>query len=97
MPRLDQTGGILQRMRMQYTPQHKLVLLTMAKHLQDEEGILLTKSAEHVQVSALLITRWEKCFSLSNGHIKALLKNKKKSIHPGPLCQLKPLEEVLLN
>jgi hypothetical protein len=35
-------------------------------------------------------------FSLSNNPIKALLKNKKKSIHPGPLGQLKPLEEALL-
>ncbi len=35
-------------------------------------------------------------FSLSNDPIEVLLKTKKKSIHPGPLGQLKPLEEVLL-
>jgi hypothetical protein len=47
-------------------------------------------------VSASLLTRWAELFSLSNDPIKALLKIKKKSIHPGPLGQLKPLEEVLL-
>ncbi len=81
---------------MRYTARCKLALLTMAKHLQDEEGILLRKSAEHVQVSALLLTRWVELFSLGNDPIKALLKTKKKSIHPGPLGQLKPLEEALL-
>jgi hypothetical protein len=35
-------------------------------------------------------------FSLSNNPIEELLKNKKKSIHPSPLRQLKPIEEVLL-
>ncbi len=81
---------------MRYTTRRKLALLTMAKRLQDEEGILLRKSAEHVQVSALLLTRWAELFSLGNGSIKALLKTKKKSLHPGPLGQLKPLEEALL-
>jgi hypothetical protein len=68
----------------------------MAKRLQVEEGISLTKSAQRVQVSALLILRWAKLFSLGNNPIEALLKTKKKSIQPGPLGQLKPLEEALL-
>jgi hypothetical protein len=89
-------GSILWRMRVRYTAGHKLALLMMAMHLQNKEGILLRKSAERVQVSALLLTRWEECFSLGNNPIKALLKNKKKSIHPSPLSQLKPLEEALL-
>jgi hypothetical protein len=96
MPRLVQPSGVLQWMRMQNTTRHKLALFTMAKHLQDEEGISLCKSAEHVQVSALLLTRWAELFILSNKPIKALLKTKKKSIHPGPLRQFKPLEEALL-
>ncbi len=96
MPRFAQPGSILQRMCMRYTRRRKLAILTMAKHLQDEEGILLCKSAERVQVSGLLLTRWMERFSLSNNPIKALLKNKKKSIHHSPLGQLKPLEEVLL-
>jgi hypothetical protein len=61
-----------------------------------QEGILLCKSTEHIQVSALLLMRWAELFSLSNNLIKALLKTKKKSVHPGPLNQLKPLEEALL-
>jgi hypothetical protein len=68
----------------------------MAKRLQDEEGILLCKSVECVQVSALVLTRWAELFSLGNNPIKALLKTKKKSIHPSPLSQLKPPEEALL-
>jgi hypothetical protein len=47
-------------------------------------------------VSALLLTRWAERFSFGNNPIEALLKNNKKSIHPGPLDQLKPLEEALL-
>jgi hypothetical protein len=65
-------------------------------HLRDEEGISLCKSAEHVQVSAGLLVKWEERFSLGNNPIEVLLKTKKKSIHPGPLGQLKPLEEALL-
>ncbi len=81
---------------MRYTARCKLALLTMAKRLQDEEGILLRKSAELFQVSALLLTRWAELFSLGHDPIKALLKTKKKSVHPGPLGQFKPLEEALL-
>ncbi len=81
---------------MRYTARHKLALLTMAKRLRDEEGISLRKSAGHVQVSAGLLVKWEERFSLGNDPIKALLKTKKKSIHPGPLGQLKPLEGALL-
>ncbi len=81
---------------MRYTAWRKLALLTMAKRLQDKEGISLCKSAERVQVSASLLVKWEERFSLGNNPIKALLKTKKKSIHPGPLHQLKPLEEALL-
>jgi hypothetical protein len=96
MPPLIQPGGVLRRMHVRYTARRKLALLTMAKHLQDEECILLRKSTEHVQVSALLLTRWTELLSLGNNPIKALLKTTKKSIHPSPLGQLKPLEEALL-
>jgi hypothetical protein len=83
-------------MHVRYTAWRKLALLTMAKHLQDEEGISLHKSTERVRVSALLLTRGAKLFSLCNNPIEALLKTKKNSVHPGPLGQLKPLEEALL-
>ena len=96
MPHHVQPGGVSRQMHVWYTVRHKRALLTMAKRLQDEEGILLRKSAERVQVSALLLTRWAELFSLSNDPIEALLKTKKKSIHPGPLGQLTPLEEALL-
>ncbi len=92
---LAQPGGILRWMRVRYTAWRKLALLTVAKHFQDKEGILLRKSTEHAQVSALLLTRWTERFSLGKNPIKALLKNKKKSIHPGPLSQLM-LAEVYL-
>jgi hypothetical protein len=96
MPCLAQPGGTSRRMCMRYTAQRKLALLTMAKRLRDEEGISLRKSAERVQVSAGLLVKWEERFSLGNDPIEALLKTKKKSIHPGPLGQLKPLKEALL-
>jgi hypothetical protein len=96
MPHLAQPGGVLRQMRVRYTARCKLALLTMANRLQDKEGISFRKSPECVQVSSLLLTRWAECFGLGTDPIKVLLKNKKKSIHPGPLCQLKPLEEPLL-
>jgi hypothetical protein len=40
--------------------------------------------------------RWAERFSLGNDLIEAMLKNKMKSLHPGPLGQLKPLEDALL-
>jgi hypothetical protein len=52
MPHLTQPGGALRWMRVRYTARRKLALLMMAKHLRDEEGISLRKSAERVQVSA---------------------------------------------
>ncbi len=96
MPRLAQPGGVLWRMHVRCTARCKLALPTMVKCLQDKEGISLTKSAEHVQVSALLILRQAKLFSLGNDPIEALLKTKNNSIHPGPLDQLNPLKEALL-
>jgi hypothetical protein len=96
MPCLGQPGGTLQRMRVRYTARCKLALLMLAKWLRDKEGISLCKSAEHVQVSAGLLVKWEEHFSLGNNPIKALLKTKKKSIHSSPLGQLKLLEEALL-
>jgi hypothetical protein len=81
---------------MRYTAWRKLACLMMAKRLQDEVGISLCKSTERVQVSAGLLVKWEECFSLGNDPIEALLKTMKKSIHPGPLSQLKPLKEALL-
>ncbi len=57
MPHLAQPGGALRQMRMPYTARYKLALLTMAKRLQDEEGISLRKSAERVQVSAGLLVK----------------------------------------
>ncbi len=96
MPHLAQPGSALRQMRLRYTARGKLALLAMAKHLQDKEGISLRKSAEHVQVSAVLLVKWEERFSLGNNPIKALLKTKKKLIYPGPLGQLKPLKEALL-
>ena len=81
---------------MQYNARRKLALLTMAKQVWDKEGISLRKSAERVQVSAGLLVKWEERFSLGNNPIKALLKTKKKSIHPSPLGQLNQLKEALL-
>jgi hypothetical protein len=96
MPHLTQPSGILRRMCVRYTAWHKLALLKLAKCLHDKEDILLRRSVERAQVSVGLLTKWAQCFSLGNNPIEAMLKNNKKSIHPGPFGQLKPLEEVLL-
>ncbi len=47
-------------------------------------------------MSAGLLVKWEEPFSLGNNPIEALLKTKKKLIHPSPLGQLKLLKEALL-
>jgi hypothetical protein len=44
MLRLTQPSGASRRMRVRYTAQRKLALLTIAKRLRDEEGISLRKS-----------------------------------------------------
>ncbi len=49
-----------------------------------------------VQVFAGLLVKWEERYSLGNNPIEALLKTKKKKIHPSPLGHMKPLEEALL-
>jgi hypothetical protein len=55
MPHLVPLGGVSRRVCVQYAAWRKLALLMIVKRLQDKEGILLIKSAERVQVSALLI------------------------------------------
>ncbi len=81
---------------MQYTAWHKLGLLTMATRLQDKEGRTLCKAAEHIWVSVMLLLKLAQRFSLNNDTVEAMLKSKKKMVYPGPLSQLKPLENVLL-
>ncbi len=80
-------------MRVRYTAQRKLALLTMAKCLRDEEGISLHKFAEHVQVSSGEVGGALQPWQRSH---QGAAENQKKTIHPGPLGQLKLLKEALL-
>ena len=96
MPPLRQPGGLSQKMRVRYTARHKLALLASAKRIMEEEGVSLHRAAERLQVAHSLFVKWQQQQATDVNPILTMLKSKKKSIHPGPLGQLKPLENALL-
>jgi hypothetical protein len=84
-------------MRVRYTVCRKLGLLAPAKSIMDEEGVSLHRAAERLQVAHSLIVKWQQEQAADvEDPILTMLKSKKKSIHPGPLGQLKPLQNTLL-
>ncbi len=83
-------------MRMRYTVRRKLGLLASAKRIMEEEGVSLRRAAARLQVAHSLIVKWQQERASDANPILAMLKSKKKSIHPGPLGQLKPLQDTLL-
>ncbi len=84
-------------MRVHYTEHRKLGLLASVKRIMEEEGVSLRRAAERLQVAHSLIVKWQQQQAADvDNPILTLLKGKKKSMHPGPLGQLKPLENALL-
>ena len=94
MPPLRQPGGLSRKMRVRYTARRKLALVASAKRIMEEEGVTLRKAAERLQVCHSLIVRWQK--SDADDPILAMLKSKRKATCAGPLGQLKPIENALL-
>jgi hypothetical protein len=62
----------------------------------EKEGVSLHRAATRLQVAHSLIGKWQQQQAADVDPILTMLKSKKKSIHPGPLGQLKPLENALL-
>ena len=83
-------------MRVRYTARRKLGLLASAKRIMEEEGVSLRRAAQRLQVAHSLFVKWQQQQATDVNPILTMLKSKKKSIHPGPLGQLKPLENALL-
>ena len=84
-------------MRVRYTVRRKLGLLASAKRIMEEEGVSLRRVAAWLQVAHSLIVKWQQERASDADPILAMMLNsKKKSIHPGPLGQLKPLQDTLL-
>ena len=83
-------------MRVHYTVRHKLALLASAERIMEEEGVSLRRAAARLQVAHSLILKWQQQQAADVDPILMLLKGKKKSMHPGPLGQLKSLEDTLL-
>ena len=96
MPRVVQPGGLLGKMRVRYTARRKLALLASAKRIMEEEGVTLRGAAERLRVCHSLFVRWERQRAADTDPILAMLKKKWKANHPGPIGQLKPIEDVLL-
>ena len=83
-------------MRVRYTVRRKLALLASAERIMEEEGVSLRRAAARLQVAHSLIVKWQQDRASNADPILAVLKSKKKSMHPGPLGQLKSLEDTLL-
>ena len=83
-------------MRVRYTARRKLGLLASAKRIMEEEGVTLRRAAERLQVCHLLFVRWQKQEAADVDPILAMLKSKRKATCAGPLGQLKPPENALL-
>ena len=84
-------------MRVRYTVRRKLGLLASAKRIMEEEGVSLRRAAARLQVAHSHIVKWQQERASDADPILKMLKSKKKSIHPGPLGQLKPLQGYLQN
>jgi hypothetical protein len=97
MPPLRQPGGLSGKMRVQYTARRKLGLLASAKRIMEEEGVTLRRAAKRLQVCHSLFVRWQRQQAVDvNDPILAMLKSKRKATCAGPLGQLKPLKNALL-
>ena len=83
-------------MRVRYTVRHKLALVALAERIMEEEGVSLRRAAARLQVAHSLIVKWQQERASDADPILKMLKSNKKSIHPGPLGQLKPLQDTLL-
>ena len=83
-------------MRVRYTARRKLGLLASAKRIMEEEGVSLRRAAERLQVCHSLFVRWQKQQAADIDPILVMLKSKRKATCAGPLGQLKPLENALL-
>ena len=94
MPCVVQPGGISGRMQVCYTT--KLALLAMAKHLQEEEGFTLRSAAKHLGFAQSLFSTWMSRQGAVIDPTADMINRKKKAFSPGPLGQLKPIEDALL-
>jgi len=96
MPPLRQPGGLSRKMRVRYNARRKLGLLASAKRIMEEEGVSLRRAAERLQVAHSLLAKWQQQRAADDDPILAMLKSKKKANLPGPIGQLKPIENILL-
>ncbi len=51
MPRVVQPGGLSRKVCVRYTARRKLGLLASARHIMEEEGVSLRRTAERLQVA----------------------------------------------
>ena len=91
-----QPGGESGQIRVRYTARRKYGLVTAARHMR-AEGKLLQGTAGELNVSALLLSRWEVQKVGKMDPCDRLFKSKKRATHAGPLSQLEVLEEPLLH
>jgi hypothetical protein len=96
MPRVLQPGGLLRNMCVHYTARRKLGLITLAKRIMKEEGVILRQAAKQLNISHSLFVRWRQQRAADVDPILAMLMSKRKAAHAGPLGQLKPLEQALV-
>ena len=69
-------------MRVHYTVRRKLALLASAERIMEEEGVSLRRAAARLQVAHSLIVKWQQERASDANPILAMLKSKKKSMHP---------------
>jgi hypothetical protein len=83
-------------MRVRYTARRKLSLLESAKRIMEDEGVTLHRAAEQLMVCHSLFVRWQQQQDKDGDPILAMLKRKWNANYPGPIGQLKHLEQALL-
>jgi hypothetical protein len=69
-------------MHVHYTVRRKLGLLVLAERIMEEEGVSLSRAAARLQVAHSLIVKWQQERASDANPILAMLKSKKKSMHP---------------
>ena len=92
MPRVVQPGGKSGKIRVRYPARRKLAIISAVRRIMDEMKSSLREASSTIPIHHTLVAKWAK----ESAILLDAIKSKKKSRHPGPDGQLRPIEDDLL-
>lgn len=92
MPRVVQPRGKSGKIRVRYPARRKLAIISAVRRIMDEMKSSLREASSTIPIHHTLVAKWAK----ESAILLDVIKSKKKSRHPGPDGQLRPIEDDLL-